>query len=57
MSRIECLIKCIFFGINGINDRLIKSIVESNLNILYNDIKNKIRIYIEESVYVNGIID
>lgn len=46
-----------FFGINGINDRLIKSIVESNLNILCNDIKNKIRIYIEESVYVNGIID
>ena len=46
-----------FFCINGINDGLIKSIVESNLNILCNDIKNKIRIYIEESVYVNGIID
>ena len=44
-------------GINRINDRLIKSLVESNLNILYNDIKNKARIYIEESAYVKGIMD
>ena len=44
-------------GINRINDRLIKSLVESNLNILYSDIKNKARIYIEESAYVKGIID
>ena len=44
-------------GINRINDRLIKSLVESNLNILYSDIKNKARIYIEESAYVKGIMD
>ena len=45
------------YGINKTNDRLIKSLVESNLNLLYNDIKNKARIYIEESAYVMGIMD
>ena len=45
------------FGINKNNDRLVKSLVESNMNILYNDIKNKARIYIEESAYVMGIMD
>ena len=45
------------YGINKNNDRLIKSLVESNLNLLYNDIKNKARIYIEESAYVMGIMD
>ena len=45
------------YGINKDNDRLIESLVESNLNLLYNDIKNKARIYIEESAYVMGIMD
>ena len=45
------------YGINKNNDRLIKSLVESNMNLLYNDIKNKARIYIEESAYVMGIMD
>ena len=45
------------YGINKTNDRLIKSLVESNLNLLYNDIKNKARIYIDESAYVMGIMD
>ncbi len=45
------------YGINRNNDRLIKSLVESNMNLLYNDIKNKARIYIEESAYVMGIMD
>ena len=44
-------------GINKTNDRLIKSIIESNLDILYNDIKKKARIYIEQSAYVIGIMD
>ena len=45
------------YGINKTNDRLIKSLIESNLNLLYNDIKNKARIYIDESAYVMGIMD
>ena len=45
------------YGINKTNDRLIKSLVESNLNLLYNDIKNKARIYIDDSAYVMGIMD
>ena len=45
------------YGINKNNDRLIKSLVESNMNLLYNDIKNKARIYIEDSAYVMGIMD
>ena len=44
-------------GLNAANDRLLKSIIESNLNILYNDIKKKARIYVEESAYVIGIMD
>ena len=45
------------YGINKENDRLVKALVESNMNILYNDIKNKARIYIEDSAYVMGIMD
>ena len=44
-------------GINMSNDRLIKSLVENNKNLLYNDLKNKARIYIEKSAYVMGIMD
>ena len=44
-------------GINRINDRLLHSLVESNLDILYDDLKKKARIYIEESAYVKGIMD
>ena len=44
-------------GINRINDRLMNSLIESNLDILYDDVKNKARIYIEESAYVKGIMD
>ena len=44
-------------GINKTNDRLIKAIIDSNLDILYNDIKKKARIYIEQSAYVIGIMD
>jgi RNA-dependent RNA polymerase len=44
-------------GINRINDRFSRSIIESNLDILYKDIKNKARIYVEESAYVIGIMD
>ena len=44
-------------GINKTNDRLIKAIIESNLDLLYNDIKKKARIYIEDSAYVMGIMD
>ena len=43
--------------VNRINDILIKPWVESNLNLLYSDIKNKARIYIEESAYVKEIMD
>ena len=46
-----------FCGINKTNDRLMKSLLESNLYILYNDIKNKARIYVENSAYVIGIMD
>ena len=46
-----------FSGINKTNDRLMKSLLESNLYILYNDMKNKARIYIEDSAYVIGIMD
>ena len=44
-------------GINKTNDRLMKSLMETNLQILYNDIKNKARIYIKDSAYVIGIMD
>ena len=44
-------------GINKNNDRLMRSLLESNLKILYNDIKNKARIYIKDSAYVIGIMD
>ena len=44
-------------GITKTNDRLIKSIIDSNLDILYNDIKKRARIYIEQSAYVIGIMD
>ena len=44
-------------GINRLNDRLSRSIIESNLDILYNDVKKKARIYVEESAYVIGIMD
>ena len=43
--------------INKANDRLMKSLIESNLQILYNDIKNKARIYVKDSAYVIGIMD
>ena len=46
-----------YCGINRTNDRLVKSIIESNLDILYNDVKKKARIYVEESAYVIGIMD
>ena len=46
-----------FCDINKTNDRLMKSLIESNLYILYNDIKNKARIYVEDSAYVIGIMD
>ena len=44
-------------GINKLNDRLMRSLLESNLQILYNDVKNKARIYIEDSAYVIEIMD
>ena len=44
-------------GINRTNDRLLNSLVESNLDILYADVKKKARIYIDESAYVKGIMD
>jgi len=44
-------------GISRTNDRLLRSIIESNLDILYNDIKKKARIYVDESAYVIGIMD
>ena len=44
-------------GINKTNDRLMRSLLESNLKILYNDVKNKARIYIKDSAYVIGIMD
>ena len=46
-----------FCEVNKTNDRLMKSLLESNLYILYNDIKNKARIYVEDSAYVIGIMD
>ena len=44
-------------GVNKLNDRLMRSLLESNLQILYNDLKNKARIYIQDSAYVIGIMD
>ena len=44
-------------GINQLNDRLIRSLVENNKILLFNDLKNKARIYIEKSAYVIGIMD
>ena len=46
-----------YCGINRLNDRLSRTIIESNLDILYNDVKKKARIYVEESAYVIGIMD
>ena len=44
-------------GINRVNDRLLKTLIESNLDILYDDVKKKARIYVDESAYVKGIMD
>ena len=44
-------------GITKDNDRLLKSLIESNIDILYNDIKKKARIYVEQSAYVIGVMD
>ena len=44
-------------GINKKNDRLMRSLLQSNLQILYNDVKNRARIYIKDSAYVIGIMD
>ena len=46
-----------FCGVDKTNDRLMKSLLESNLYILYNDVKNKARIYVEDSAYIIGIMD
>ena len=45
------------YGINKLNDRLMSSLFESSLQILYKDLKNKTRIYIGDSAYVFGIMD
>ena len=37
-------------GINKTNDRLMKSLMESNLQILYNDIKKKTSIYVKDYI-------
>lgn len=44
-------------GIGMKNDRLIKSLVDNNKTLLYQDLKAKARIYIGESAYVIGIMD
>lgn len=44
-------------GIGMKNDRLIKSLVDNNKALLYQDLKAKARIYIGESAYVIGIMD
>ncbi len=44
-------------GINMNNDRLIKSLVDNNKNLLYKDLKNRARIYVKDSAYVIGIMD
>ena len=44
-------------GVNMRNDRLIKALVESNKMLLYQDLKSKARINIEEAAYVKGIMD
>jgi hypothetical protein len=44
-------------GVNRTNDRLVRSIVSANKEILYRDLKKKARIYIEEGAYVTGIMD
>jgi hypothetical protein len=44
-------------GINRSNDRLVRSIVSANKEILYRDLKKKARIYIEDGAYVTGILD
>ena len=44
-------------GINMFNDRLMYSIILNNKKILYNDLKNRSRIYIKNSAYAIGIMD
>ena len=44
-------------GINMFNDRLMYSIIQNNKKILYNELKNRSRIYIKNSAYAIGIMD
>ena len=44
-------------GITMKNDRLVKSLVDTNKDLLYTDLKHKARIYIKDSAYVIGIMD
>ena len=44
-------------GVTMKNDRLVKTLVDTNKDILYTDLKNKARIYIKDSAYVIGIMD
>jgi RNA-dependent RNA polymerase len=44
-------------GVNRFNDRLIRSIVSSNREILYRELKSKARIFIDKGVNVMGVMD
>ena len=44
-------------GFNMLNDRLMYSIIDINKKLLYNDLKNRSRIYIKNSAYAIGIMD
>lgn len=44
-------------NINYKNDRLISSIINSNKSILYRDLKDRARIYIESGACLVGIMD
>jgi hypothetical protein len=44
-------------GLNRFNDRLIRSIVSSNREILYRELKSKAKIYIKEGIQSIGIMD
>ena len=46
-----------YSGINNSNDRLIKTLVDKNKELLYQDLKAKARIHIKEGAYVIGIMD
>ncbi len=45
------------YGINYKNDRLISAVINSNKSILYRELKDRARIYVEGGACLQGIMD